>query len=59
MPKMCPEIPKEVISIRMVTKLKKLALNHKGIPKPPNLGYKVTYPIPTMEEMKLVEEANK
>lgn len=48
---MCPEVLKIVISISLVTKLKKLALNSRGIPRPPDLGYKVTYPIPTLEEM--------
>ena len=46
----------------MVVKLKKLALNHRGIPRPPDLGYKVTYPIPSMEEMEKVakiEEENR
>ena len=46
----------------MVVKLKKLALNHRGIPKPPDLGYTVTYPIPSMEEMEKVakiEEENR
>jgi len=50
-PAMCPEPAKKVISIPVVAKLKKLALNHRGIPKPPDLGYNVPYPIPTMEEM--------
>jgi hypothetical protein len=35
----------------MITKLKKLALNYRGIPRPPNLGYEVTYPIPSFQEM--------
>ena len=48
---MCPEVPKVAISITMVTKLKKLALNSRGIPRPPDLGYKVTYPIPSFEDM--------
>lgn len=47
-PDKCPDVPKIKIKIAMVTKLKKLALNHRGIPKPPELGYTVTYPIPTM-----------
>jgi hypothetical protein len=49
---MCPPVPEiaPAISISMITKLKKLAYNKQGIPKPPDLGY-VLPPIPSMEEM--------
>jgi hypothetical protein len=51
---MCPPVPVKVaVSIPLITKLKKLALNYRGIPRPPELGYKVTYPIPTLEDMQI------
>lgn len=51
MPVKCPDPVKVIISMPMVVKLKKLAVNYRGIPRPPDLGYTVPYPIPTMEEM--------
>ena len=48
----CPPVPvvSTPVLVETVQKLKKLAYNHLGIPKPPDLGY-VLPPVPSMEEM--------